>query len=855
MTSSRRPPAAGRRRFASLLAVVGIAAAAGALAPRVDAATPATPLVGSTVVPGRADTTGAGNDDNSSVTETHTWQDDQGDSRSGTVTVSQTKDLGTRQIVDISWSGFFPTVNSTGAGSVHEAPQAAIASGYPVVLMECQGDDPKTMTPEDCAFPNPNRFLYYAIYDANETEAIHNSSMVDTRPFIETSGKVDKAKTGEYVPLPSDYDDSNVLGTTWYATWTDPDGTHKDARFEVRSMQEAPQSLGCGDAKNRSKGACSIVVVPIRPMPCINDYSCPPPSSDRGLSADFKEWQSASNWRNKFVFPVSFRPFPSVCQINGGVPTPTQGSEMLDQAMLSWLPKFCTTKSLFKLGFTRLNDDAARRNLFFKIAGQYSSDLAFTTLPAKPVAGRPIVDAPVAVTGFAVAFTIDSTGYEQIAHINLDARLLAKLVTESYDAPPDPNVQDNPDSLLQDPEFLALNPGIKDLLVPAVQIDNPVLVQGSPDMVWEVTRYIDSDPQARAWLNGKPDPWGMKVNPHYQGKQWPLPNSQFQLRDPWTWKDDPRQCTPKPVMEQVGQFVFDTASVSDAMANRQPQDYSVCAVGGQGGNDYEWAHSARQILGSRAMISIMDLPSAEEYQFPTAALRNAAGKYVEPTDASLAAALKIATKDPASGTVESNLTQRSPDAYPGMMAVYAATPTHGLSATEASNYSKMITYMATQGQVHGTAAGQLPLGYLSLPQDMRAQALADAKHVANQDCTGALPGDHPCQAPPPPTTPPPTTPGDGGNGGTGGTGGTGGSVPTGPVPTGPTSTGPTTPTSTTPTTAPVQPEVFTASQQSSLAAHLIPVLLVLALGGLVLIPIVLLQGRTGALLARLRRKP
>ena len=168
-------------------------------------------------------------------------------------------------------------------------------------------------------------------------------------------------------------------------------GPTSNARFEVRSTKEAPQSLGCGDPTTRLKGACSIVVVPIRPMPCIDGKHslCTPPDDYQGNSANWKQWQSASNWRNRFVFPVTFRPFPDVCDLDSRVPVPTQGSQLLNQAMLSWLPKFCTSKDLFKMGFTRVNDDAARRNLDFKVAGQYASNLSFTSSPRHPHAGDP----------------------------------------------------------------------------------------------------------------------------------------------------------------------------------------------------------------------------------------------------------------------------------------------------------------------------------------------------------------------------------------------------------------------------------------------------------------------------------
>ena len=158
------------------------------------------------------------------------------------------------------------------------------------------------------------------------------------------------------------------------------------------------------------------------------------------------------------------------------------------------------------------------------------------------------------------------------------------------------------------------------------------MVQGSPDLVYQVTKYIAADPEAVAWLKGKPDPWGMKVNATYKGDLWPVPSSQFEIRDPYTWKDDPAQCEPKPLMEQASQFVYDLAGVADAMVNRQPQSYNVCKLV-SGDDTFAWSHPDRQLLGQRAMLAIMDIPSADAYQFPTAALENHAGKFVQPSSA------------------------------------------------------------------------------------------------------------------------------------------------------------------------------------------------------------------------------
>ena len=123
-----------------------------------------------------------------------------------------------------------------------------------------------------------------------------------------------------------------------------------------------------------------------------------------------------------------------------------------------------------------------------------------------------------------------------VSTIKLDARLLAKLLTWSYyddhNAKGDPAVAGNPANISVDPEFQALNPG---LYVVQPDFGNRVAaslltLSTQSDVVYAMTSYINADPEARAWLNGTPDPWGMTVNSNYKGIQlpvniWPLLDS------------------------------------------------------------------------------------------------------------------------------------------------------------------------------------------------------------------------------------------------------------------------------------------------------------------------------------------
>ena len=84
------------------------------------------------------------------------------------------------------------------------------------------------------------------------------------------------------------------------------------------------------------------------------------------------------------------------------------------------------------------------------------------------------------------------------------------------------------------------------------------------------------------------------------------------------------------------------------------------------------------------MFAIMDIPSADAYQFPMAAFENHAGEFVAPTTDRLKAALDVATYDSKTGTLSANLQEHGADGIPGMMPVYAAAPTHGMAARLAS---------------------------------------------------------------------------------------------------------------------------------------------------------------------------
>ena len=153
----------------------------------------------------------------------------------------------------------------------------------------------------------------------------------------------------------------------------------------------------------------------------------------------------------------------------------------------------------------------------------------------------PVVYAPLTVSGVTIAFDIERVpgvvdgqsqpdetllAGDQVAHLFLTPRLVAKLLTESYQAqfqniteskPAGYGwVQHNPVDLFTDPDFLQWNPEFA-LLSTTQAIDASTLLveEASSDAATTVWKWILADPEASAWLAGKADPWGMQVNPLY----------------------------------------------------------------------------------------------------------------------------------------------------------------------------------------------------------------------------------------------------------------------------------------------------------------------------------------------------
>jgi ABC-type phosphate transport system substrate-binding protein len=631
------------------------------------------------------------------------------------VTVSQACGL-VNQLVNVSWTNFTPSVPNGSPGPFY----TNTATFYGVMVAECQGSDPASM--DNC----------YLADEHGLARAFGPAGLPNTQYAITTTGGTGQANIDIETGLENSF-------------------------------------LGCDQ-----KHACSLVVVPGQGgMPT----NCADHSSDVALfgagtalaSNTFSLLPGSSgqcSWNDRIVIPLSFAPTPTGCPQRSAAFS-AAGSPMLADAMQQWLTGLCAGRHGMTVNYDpTLGEPTAVTNVVSN-----ADDVALTTLPASAdgvsTGGRPFVYAPIAVSAVSVAYWIDNTSTgEQLGGLELNQRLMAKLLTTSYNpnvackgVPPpdncDAGVDRNPFNIFFDPEFRALNPAIA-AAVPTKPLFSgqanvvPTVLSGPSDMTWTATRWIGADSDASSFLAGAFDPYGMHVNTNYLRLTYPA--NTFQVQDPTQlWANE-------------YQPVFGLGKVINYQAVNQDSGANVPFTNPNGSITY--TKDPPQPVGHRALIAVLDQGDAALDHFPTAKIRNAAGDYVRPSNGAMAAALSHMSSD-GSGTLQMNLTNKDPQAYPLTMVIYAMAPTSGLTHAKAAAVARFLDFAAGAGQTPGIRPGQLPAGYLPLPASLRAQTRKLAVEVANQTGgsgsggsgngsggTGS-PGTSPGSAPPPSSTPGP----------------------------------------------------------------------------------------------------
>lgn len=658
------------------------------------------------------------------------------------VTVSQTTHL-RNQVIDVSWTGFKQTTELTGSFSTNY-----------LQIMQCwEGENAPTR--ESCQFGGfindsrggfdaPSRKVSYGfnLIDPLETltQAPGSSGAVRV-PFHAVNGKSTTDVKNEF------FDQYTTNEIPYARSAADGSGTEP---FEIQTATQA-SGLGCGNPTDEGPRDCWLVVVPRDDIE-VNGMHAEDTAERKLISSPL----SASNWKNAISFKLEFEPVALSCPI-GGAERRLLGHEEMAEAVSRWQPTLCgATGSVF--GFSQLGDDQARAQLLSP-----SPRMSVVANPIEPDLnpdGRRFSYAPVGISAIGIAINIDRVPkYDapeavqqqrgtKVRNLKLNARLVAKLLTQSYNLAAlsrPAAMANNPLALSDDPEFLELNPEFNDLAFMTIrQITNPL---GLSDANKELWHWVGADPAAKAFLAGKADKWGMTVNPSYKGMS--TDRADFPRSD--------NGCRPGVVEHQ------DLCPL-DALA--YAADFHDAGRGAARGDNLErttwdlnppvqWKKNPPQLSGERQVLALVDTATAARYKLPMVSLLNASGKYVAPTSASMTAALGGLKDSGVDGVKVIDSQNKKASAYPLTSISYAVSVPKMLTEPGAAKaYAGFLRYAAGKGQVPGIGPGQLPAGYVPLTKELRAQTLAAAKVV---EARGGTDG----------TTTPPGTEGDGPGSGTG----------------------------------------------------------------------------------------
>lgn len=744
------------------------------------------------------------------------------DSKSVTLSVSETADLRGRQLVDVNWSGAHPT----GGLVLDSNSNAGRLSEYPMVLLECRGVDSdqvsadKRLDPSTCwtqtpserfqadfgtAFPAWRLDRYAPAAERKATVGVpSNVCRLDAPaermvPFVAADSTAYYFGTGCGTLPPEGstvYDPAAPPSNETYGA-TAVDGTGS-AKFEIWTAQENA-SLGCS-----SSVPCALVAVPIMGVSCdataaslpaedrptddpattdVNEFTeaqtlcektgqyaqgsrqttADPQKTDMAVAGAL--WWSASNWRNRITVPLSFASFGDVCDIlDTRVPVDLYGSELLGQATNQWAPAFCQNPALFKFRHVEVGEPLAKTGLSAK-----EFPAALVSRPPEGGYAQPTVSAPVAVSGFAVSYSVDDADGKQVTDLRLTPRLLAKLLSESYltwpplkddlsrpDDKKNPKnnvpaaykaIAGNPLTITQDPEFIALNPKVGQNTGYPEGAASLLALSGQSDVMYALTQYLNADPEARAFLDGKPDPWGMRVNPGYRHialpiESWPLLDS-YVPSLAFAGSPAYRACLmnadhvvmPQPFLQMVSSPVTSLQTTAQNVQYGIVNSATKCVELLNPGGDVvsgSFKPEGRDAVGNRFVLALTALADGPRYGLRSAALQTDSvvpdlsakftddhGRdFVTPTDASLRAAMAVTAPDDTTHTwpisYQTLRAKRGASAYPGTMVVYAAVPTTGLDHAVARDLGELLEFAATDGQQTGLGQGQLPPGYLPM---------------------------------------------------------------------------------------------------------------------------------------------
>ncbi|HEX2785629.1 MAG TPA: hypothetical protein VHN36_18760 [Ilumatobacteraceae bacterium] len=758
-------------------------------------ATIAVSVAGATPVPGSQ-----GTDTSLPATDSEVTVSGRGAFAGLAITVNQTRNL-TNQAVSITWTGGTPTRGPGRFGGDYLqimqcwGDDDGTVPGNPGPPPEqCEqgavGGTPGGNGGSGDAFPKGlsySRVITKSSYDnfasfapliANGQAYLDDRTGLVWRPFRSVSGTVVNNETDP------NFNPSVVGGNFWLNSFFDivttneiigavtgSDGRGADVLQVLTGLQSS--GLGCGrkvqPLPNGSKTVpkCWIVVVP-RGAPLDENVGTPSATFDQ--DGVVTSPLSPAAWQNRIAIPIEFNPVDPSCSL-GNDERRLSGNELAQPAVTSWQPSLCAGNAQPPFNYSPISDATARQQL--SVGAQGGPGMVVVSRPFSSgsfAASNPVVYSPLSVSGLVIGFNVERVASltappeesalagVRVAELNLTPRLVAKLLTQSYSGQLEilgsqPAgygwLTGNPRQLGADPDFLQFNPEFNLLQVQQSRSFSGLsLPAGNSDAAREVWEWILADPEAKAWLDGAADPWGMRINPAFSTNPAinslgvafdnPTPSS-FPKNDPYCYQAPtrtsngvavvpPQLCGTDwmPFARSLGEAAQWTRSASDG-ARIVDNSFAVAA------SDV-WKKDVPQQLGSRAMLSLTDTPAAYRFGLQTARLSQAGDNgpnrtFVAPDTAGLLAGLTTMKPGTEPAVLEPSPDTSAPRAYPLTAITYAAIAPLALDAQERADFAAFIDYATGPGQVPGLHLGQLPPGYVPLSSSMKAQATSAASTI------------------------------------------------------------------------------------------------------------------------------
>ena len=709
------------------------------------------------------------------------------------VTVNQTASLAS-QAVSITWTGGEPTLSGPGR----------FGSNF-LQIFQCWGDDDGTV-PENPGPPAQQCVQGAAAGSVGAIPGGFASSRLISREgwknFDASLGTVDP-KTGNLflpfravdgVEVPTPVNSSYQEGVEGSQFWLNPyfgiatsnevaaastklDGTGAELMEVLTGVQSS--GLGCGQRSQRVPGAankvpkCWIVIVP-RGTPA--DENAGTPFEVNADQAGVSTSPVAPEvWKDRIAIPMEFNLVDTSCSF-GAKDRRLSGNEIAGGAVASWQPVLCGQQGLPPFSYGLVNDALARQQLATASTGSAGMVIVSKPLPSgSSTPSSPVVYAPMTLSGLTIGFNIERIPKEsapqdaqlisgvRVADINLTPRLVAKLLTQSYasqvtvyEAPKYDWVALNPSHMGNDPDFQRFNPEFAQLEIGSPRrFGGLALPAGNSDAAEQVWEWILSDPEAKAWLGGQADAWGMVVNPIYatttatnsSGIPFGVPTPvSFPKGDPYCYQGPPvgpsNSITPPalcatewvPYTRSFGEAAVTTRQASDgARISQNAFPISVSDV---------WRRVTPQTIGRRTFLSLTDTGSANRFGLQSASLSRAGDngddrKFIAPDALSLLEGVSAMRAKSTAGFLEpvpfgtdaGVPAGSTAAAYPLTTLTYAAIKPLALDASARSDYASFVDFAAIDGQRPGVEPGRLPGGFVPLPPELVAQAAAAATSI------------------------------------------------------------------------------------------------------------------------------